>query len=292
MKNNLNYKSITTITLILCVIAIVSFYFYKNNIGIKRNNDVVASTDIPKITFISKSIYDYNKNASTTKVWQLVIDNKNDDTEIIKNRNAHYESVNKEIISDYTMSQCDPSDLAFSKENGGDVNSYASIWTASTTMLNRYIWSMHVVNDIYCGGAHPSYSSYGLNYLLDTNITNVSIANSNSEKAPIIIDLKYIFSNYLEHRSQINGMVLDRYFKTLNPKDDSECIDSIKGVTSNEYSDGVIPDFIKFTLDADGINIVSFGLPHVVASCEPSGYHIPYEVFGNLINPNFKQLLK
>ena len=291
MKSKTFFKVLAAI-IVMLVIIFISFYFKNKSISF-INNNVVASTDIPKITFINKSIYDYNKNASTTKVWQLVIANKNDDTEIIKNRNAHYESVNKEIMSDYTMSQCDPSDLAFSKENRGEVNSYASIWTASTTMLNRYIWSMHVVNDIYCGGAYPSYSSYGLNYLLDTNITNVSIANSNSEKAPIIIDLKYIFSNYLEQRYKINGMILDRYFKTLNPKNDSECIDSIKGVTSNnEYSDGAIPDFIKFTLDADGINIVSFDLPHAVAACEPNDYHIPYKVFGDLINPNFKQLLK
>ena len=300
------FSQMLAVIIVMLVIISISFYykdksisFIKNNdadltsSSIIKNNGMVISTGTPKLTFINKSIYDYSGRPSTTKVLQLVID-KNDNSKIVKNRNANYQNINDSIIFDYTMSQCDPSDLAFSKENGGDVNSYASIWTASTTMLNSHIWSMHVVSDIYCGGAHPSYSSYGLNYILDSDMVSINTVSGNSDRVSIIIDLKYIFSNYLDHKDQITGIVFDRYFKTLNPKNDSECIDSIKGVTSfsSEYSDGTVTDFIRFTLDPDGINIFSFGLPHVVAACEPGGYHIPYAAFSNLINPNFKKLLK
>ena len=305
MKSKTFSQMLAVIIVILVIISISFYYkdksisFIKNNnadltpSSTIKNNSMVISTSTPKLTFINKSIYNYTGRPSTTKVLQLVID-ENDNSTIAKNRNANYKIINNSIMSDYTMSQCDPIDLEFSKEHGGDVNSYASIWTASTTMLNSHIWSFNVISDIYCGGAYPSYSSYGLNYILDSDMVSANTVNGSSDRISIIIDFKYIFSNYLDHRDQITGIILDRYFKTLNPKDDSECIDSIKDVTgfSSQYSDGVVRDSIKFSLDSDGINILSFDLPHVMAACEPGGYHIPYAAFSNLISPNFKQLLK
>ena len=174
-------------------------------------------------------------------------------------------------------------------------------WYATSTYINNHIFSVRVDSYSECGGAHPSGAVYGLNYNLDKWKVNVNkkegTQNSDYDITEVNKDVKQIdfsdiFANYEKDKVAIEKIVLDKVNKTYDAtgSDQKSCFDDIQGVYDDFSSYGMEP--FQYSLNAKGINLLSFGLPHVIAACEPTPTLIPYDSLRPYIKPEFLNMFK
>lgn len=347
MKNNINYKGVTTITLILCVIAIVSFYFYKNNINVKRNNTLPDNT----LTFIKKKYLVDGAEDATQPVYDEIdvpqLAKSSDKYIKEKDIDGNIKDVNRFIIDDFAKHQCPD----IESENATDTNRLyevhnsiddiyndidsrfkvkpyskgnsstqlskedkllsiqqagrASVWYATTTLLNKDIFSLSINVQSDCGGAHPNYRSYGLNYFINKD---------NGVSTSTVIALIDIFKNYDKDKKEIKDIILNEVRKKYKASEDAggTCIEGISQIYEREieYEDDYKNDHsytvhpFDFSLSKDSIDILAFGLPHADLACEPGlgggsmtnmkEYRlvISYSKLSKYLKPEFLRLMK
>lgn len=175
-----------------------------------------------------------------------------------------------------------------------------SDWRATSTYIGNHIFSVVINFYSECGGAHPSGSVYGLNYNLDkwkvsANKKEDMQGNNDDVKQ---IDFSDIFVNYEKDKVAIEKIVLGKVIKMYDATDSDlkSCFDYISSpydddvILANGYALGIEPFY--YSLNEKGINLLSFGLPHVIAACEPTPTLIPYESLHPYIKPEFLKLIK
>ena len=169
-----------------------------------------------------------------------------------------------------------------------------SDWWATSTYIGNHIFSVMINFYSECGGAHPSGSVYGLNYNLDkwkvsANKKEDMQGNNDDVKQ---IDFSDIFINYEKDKTAIEKIVLDKVNKTYDGGDSDlrTCFDNIQSKYEDTSSLGLEPFY--YSLNKKGINLLSFGLPHVIAACEPSPTLIEYDILKPYLKISFLEMLK
>ena len=310
------YKILTVS--ILIILFIISILFTLKLKSSPTSNSAVSDTTVlPSLIFIKKKSLAYNADINAKQVFYSDIDVP----QVVNTSvNNNVEQINNSIMNNFKRSQCPDLDI----ENTNKVDIYNSIdsiyqdavsrlfikkipinpskedklkyiqesgfaanWYATTTRLNKSVLSLAVSMESDCGGAHPNYSRYGLNYFLNKD-------NGISTSTEIII--KYLFNNYSKDKYDIEKIILREVDKQY--VDQQDCIAEIKNeydgdLDLNNYSDGnneIYP--FKFSLSSNSLSILSFGLPHAMGACEPDSMAIPYDDFSKYLNPKFLKLVK
>ncbi len=330
-KNFIQIISILIIILILFIISYV-FNTGNSHLAntIKDTNNKDQSTDnvvLPKYYFIIKkqlnSMGGTGENVAYTDIQIPQIVNTNN--------NKVWDKINQDIINNFKRGACpdledinsinDAFDTAenFSNDENhkeeGKVKAnmtkeekikyiYSSgignSWYATSTYINNHIFSVRVDSYSECGGAHPNGSTYGLNYNLDRWKVNVNkkdgTQNSNYDVTEVNNDVKQIdfsdiFTNYENDKIAIEKIVLDKVIKTYDATGgDQTCIDDTTSLYYDLNSYGMDP--FNYSLNDKGINLLSFGLPHVMAACEPAPTLIEYDILKPYLKTSFLEMLK
>lgn len=152
---------------------------------------------------------------------------------------------------DSVLSQAELNGMSFSdlKEYlSGSVG--ATSWSAVEYAKNGVL-SIAVSFEEYCGGAHPNYGAYALNFDMATG------------ELVRFVDL---FENFEEDKQHIADIVFAESERQI-AYDDDGC---------GYLSDGLDISDASVALGAAGIKPLSFGYSHAMAPCEPIGVTVPY----------------
>ncbi len=299
---------------IVIILIIPMYYFYKSNknnlivnndLNIKNNTSNKDNT--AELNFLKKKILADNYNSiDKNNIYNYIsIPQLKSVNDALMDNNINI--INKTILDDFNGVLCpnieDSNDIEEVYQKAIDINNQASTsnkiktspddeyklkvinkagistsWNATTTMLNKNIFSLSINVQSYCGGAHPSSYAYGMNYFINKN----NSISTNSK-----IELKDLFSDYDKDKISIGNIISDTINKSYDPIEQKECVTDI----NKNYNSGIL-EYLSFSLDKDGIRIISIGLSHAMAACEPYGVSVAYDILDKYINPKFKDLLK
>lgn len=168
---------------------------------------------------------------------------------------------------------------------------YYSVWEASTSLLTSSLVSYRVEAGEYCGGAHPNFASYGLNYSLKEKSVSAGIGKEDTVTS---ISLSDIFLSYKDNVSNIMDIVREKVKADTNNDECAEVLDNeietyLQDFSKQKDTNGGNP--FSFALNQNGIEVLSFGLPHAEAPCEPDVI-ISYSDFKGMVDPQFLKKLK
>lgn len=281
MNISKNKIQIAVILLIVVSIFILSLIKKENMLVTNNSNNkinVIKKTkeinDIPTITYIvEKNIsgYDDKKN-------HLTYDPVDIPQIVNTNNNQIWNKVNQVILDDYKDNFCDPKEYPTT----ANISDIYYNWGATITFMNKHLLSLDVSTGSYCGGAHPNVYTYGLKFNLDKW----------REDKGRQIDFSDIFRDYAKDKIKIKDIVLTEVMKGYDVDMIAECkaeIESNYGI--GPYKESDIEPF-AYSFNADGLMILSFGLPHAIANCEPSSTLVTYESLSPYIKANFLEMLK
>ena len=287
--------------------------------SIIKNNGMVISTGTPKLTFINKKVLKAME-ASSTSIYAMT-----EIPQLIQSNNIYWKSINDDILDKFNLIQCP--NLGIEHADSGGEGRYTSIndvyesalfknhkepkigiskeekldyiarsglsakWSATTSLISKGILSLAVTNSSGCYSDYTNYYIEGLNYLLVSKISTTT---------PEMIKFRDIFIDYDKNKLEIQKIILKKITQNINSNTDFKyrqyCYDEIKSLYDKSLdsigTDGEYEPF-KFSLDKDRINILFFGLPHYMYTCnEPDKLTVNYLDLEPYISPNFKQLLK
>lgn len=295
--------------LILLIICSLGNYFL-NEISSKKtfvSVTTIKSNTTPTLSFVVKEELNDNEEIATTSIPQF------------ESSIPFFVAVNKNLLADFSNSSCPDLDSdasidemyqeAFisdemssttiskvSKQQKLDAikkASFYSDWSASSTLITPSVVSFDVSTSNYCGGPHPNENEYGLNYLLTNKANGRDTVASTTDV--YLINFSDIFNDYPKHTPEVVSIFEKEIMNNYDPVEEADCIDTIEEqldpyVLGDENRVDVDP--INFSLDKGGITVLSLGLPHAYAPCEPAGIYIPYSAFGGLINQDFLKLVQ
>ena len=98
-----------------------------------------------------------------------------------------------------------------------------------------------------------------------------------------------IFSDFSHTKKEIYKKIKEAVIASVN----ESCEDSIATVLDYDIknNEDTSDNTVSFSLNKEGVNILSFGLSQAEANCEPRGVLIPYGDFGKNVSPKFLELL-
>ncbi len=277
-KNKIQIISILTLVILIAILSLFkreSLIFTNGNIKEPIVTKEIKINNIPALTYVVKnniSGYDINKNDVTYEPVNIpqIVNTSN---------NQVWNKVNQSILDNFENNIC-----AYTGDSITKSDIYYN-WGATTTLLTKHVLSLNVSIGSDCGGAHPNVSTYGLNFNLD----NWMEGKNNRQ-----IDFTDIFKDYEKDKLKIKNIVLAEVMKGYDANMATECktyIGSNYKSSLDYYKESGIEPF-SYSFDDKGLYILSFGLPHAVANCEPTDTLISYTLLKDHISPEFLEMLK
>lgn len=157
-----------------------------------------------------------------------------------------YETIRQHLISDFYFYQFIAPTVVFAEQG---------------------ILSIQVSYEVYCGGAHPNHGLFGMNFDL---------------KSGQDLSFKDIIYNYESNKKVVEEIVFTYAAQVSPPLSDGGC-DYVKDFRGDSL---LSADYFEYVVSKTGLTMLSFGYPHAMGNCEPSGtITIPSALLSNYLSP-------